>query len=107
LSASALLLGPFWSKMCPSRSSQTCEVDTISAIGHQKRGVVNGQTSLISELLFSAVGVGYFIYGKKQRATVPLVCGLMLMIFPYFVSSTVLLMIIGVVLLALPYFVRL
>ncbi len=68
---------------------------------------MNGQASLISELLFSAVGVGYFIYGKRQRATVPLVCGLVLMIFPYFVSSTVLLLIIGVVLLALPYVVRL
>jgi hypothetical protein len=68
---------------------------------------VNGQASLIWELLFSAVGVSYFIYGKKQRATVPLVCGLVLMVYPYFVSSIVLLVIIGVVLLALPYFVRL
>jgi len=68
---------------------------------------VNGQASLIAELLFSAVGVSYFIYGKKQRAPVPLVCGLVLMIFPYFVSSTGLLMIIGVVLLAMPYFIRL
>src|SRR5437867_4194333 len=73
----------------------------------QKRGGVNGQASLIAELLFSAVGVSYFIYGKKQRAPVPLVCGLVLMVFPYFVSSTGLLMIIGVVLLAMPYFIRL
>jgi len=68
---------------------------------------VNGQASLITELLFSAVGVGYFIYGKKQRATVPLVCGIVLMVFPYFVSSNVPLVVMGVVLVALPYFVRL
>ena len=68
---------------------------------------MNGQASLIAELLFSAVGVSYFIYGKKQRAPVPLVCGLVLMVFPYFVSSTLLLVIIGVVLMTLPYFVRL
>jgi predicted membrane protein len=68
---------------------------------------MNDQTSLIWELLFSAAGVSYFIYGKKQRAVVPLVCGLVLMVFPYFVSSTLLLVIIGVVLLAAPYFVRL
>ncbi|PYQ10862.1 MAG: hypothetical protein DMH00_09795 [Acidobacteria bacterium] len=68
---------------------------------------MNGQASVIWELLFSAAGVSYFIYGKKQRAAVPLVCGLVLMIFPYFVSSTVLLMIIGVVLVALPYFIKL
>src|SRR6266571_6497897 len=76
-------------RRCASAELQPCEVDTINPIGPQKRGVVNGQASLISELLFSAVGVGYFIYGKRQRATVPLVCGLVLMIFPYFVSSTV------------------
>lgn len=68
---------------------------------------MNGQASLITELLFSAVGVGYFIYGKKQRATVPLVCGIVLMVFPYFVSSNVPLVVMGVVLVALPYFVRL
>jgi hypothetical protein len=67
---------------------------------------VNGQASLLWEVLFSAAGVAYFIYGKKQRSTAPLVCGLVLMVFPYFVSSTLLLVIIGVVLLALPYFVR-
>jgi len=68
---------------------------------------VSGQASLILELLFSAAGVGYFVYGKKQRATIPLVCGLLLMVFPYFVSSTVLLVILGAGLLALPYFMRL
>ena len=68
---------------------------------------MSGQASLILELLFSAAGVGYFVYGKKQRATIPLVCGLLLMVFPYFVSSTVLLVILGAGLLALPYFMRL
>lgn len=57
-------------------------------------------------LLFGSAGLGFFIYGKRQRAVVPLVCGLILMFYPYFVSSTVLLVAIGVTLLALPYFVR-
>jgi len=56
--------------------------------------------------LFSAVGAGYFIYGRKQRTTVPFVCGLVLMVFPYFVSNTLLMVIIGVVLMVLPYFAR-
>jgi predicted membrane protein len=68
---------------------------------------LDSPASLVWELLFSAVGAGYFIYGKKQRATVPFVCGLVLMVYPYFVSSTVLMVIIGVVLMTLPYFVRL
>ena len=58
-------------------------------------------------LIWGSVGLGYFIYGKKQRAVVPLVCGLALMIFPYFVSNTVFLVLLGTVLVATPYFIRL
>jgi len=58
-------------------------------------------------LLFGSTGLGYFIYGKKQRAVVPLVCGLALMLFPYFVSNPFLLAGIGAVLSAIPYFLRL
>lgn len=61
---------------------------------------------LLWGLLFSSAGLGFFLYGRKQKAPVPLVCGLALMIFPYFISSTVLLIAIGVVLIAVPYFVR-
>jgi ABC-type Na+ efflux pump permease subunit len=58
-------------------------------------------------LLFGSIGLGYFIYGKKQKAVVPLVCGLALMLFPYFVSNVMLLVGIGVLLSAIPYFLRL
>lgn len=61
---------------------------------------------LIWILLFSSIGLGFFVYGKKQRAVVPLVCGVALMLFPYFVSNTILLAAIGVVLTAIPYFFR-
>jgi predicted membrane protein len=61
---------------------------------------------LLWALLFSSIGLGFFVYGKRQRAAVPLTCGLVLMVFPYFVASTVLLVLIGVALVALPYFLR-
>lgn len=61
---------------------------------------------LLWGLLFSSIGLGFFIYGKKQKAVVPLICGLALMIYPYFVSSTFPLVSIGAVLMAIPYFVR-
>lgn len=57
-------------------------------------------------LLFGSIGLGFFIYGKRQRLVVPLLCGLALMIFPYFVSSTILLVLVGAALVALPYFFR-
>jgi hypothetical protein len=61
---------------------------------------------LLWGLLFGSIGLGFFIYGKKQRAPVPLVCGLGLMIFPYFVPNTMLLIGVGAVLIAIPYFLR-
>jgi predicted membrane protein len=61
---------------------------------------------LLWGLLFSSIGLAFFIYGKRQRAVVPLICGLTLMIFPYFVTNVYLLVGIGVVLIAIPYFLR-
>ncbi|MCE9685137.1 hypothetical protein LZP73_02780 [Shewanella sp. AS16] len=61
---------------------------------------------LLWGILFSAIGFGFFLYGRKQQRLIPLVCGLGLMLYPYFVTGTLLLVGIGVVLTALPYFVR-
>jgi hypothetical protein len=61
---------------------------------------------LLWGLLFGSIGLGFFVYGKKQKAVVPMVCGLALMIFPYFISNTVALVAIGAMLIAVPYFVR-
>ncbi len=61
---------------------------------------------LLWGLLFGSFGAGYFIYGKKQKAAAPMACGIVLMVFPYFVSSTLLLVGIGAVLLVLPFVVK-
>ena len=58
-------------------------------------------------LLFSSIGLGYFIYGKRQQAPVPLVSGIVLMVFPYFASGSWTLVLVGGALMVLPYFVRL
>lgn len=57
-------------------------------------------------MLFGSIGLGFFVYGRKQRVIVPLVCGVALMAFPYFVTATAWLIIVGVALMAIPYFVR-
>ena len=64
------------------------------------------ESSLLWGVLFGAIGLGYFVYGKKQRAVVPLLCGVGLMVLPYFVSSAWLLFLVGAVIAAVPYFVR-
>jgi hypothetical protein len=61
---------------------------------------------LLWGLLFGSIGLGYFIYGRKQRSIAPLVCGLALMVFPYFVSNLMLLVGIGAILVMIPYFLR-
>ncbi len=63
-------------------------------------------TPLILGVIFGSIGLGYFMYGKKQKMTVPLACGLILMIYPYFIESTALLSAVGVILALLPYFLR-
>ena len=62
---------------------------------------------LLWGLVFSSIGFGYFLYGKKQGRAVPLVCGIALMVYPYVVSSTWAMIGIGAMLMAIPYFVRL
>ncbi len=61
---------------------------------------------LIWGMLFGSIGLGFFIYGKKQQKIVPLITGILLSIFPYFISNLYILIIIGAVLVVLPYFVR-
>ncbi|WP_436898069.1 amino acid transport protein [Acinetobacter gyllenbergii] len=63
-------------------------------------------TQLFLGVIFSSIGLGYFMYGKKQKMTVPLVCGLVLMLFTYFIDSTAMISIIGVMLSIVPYFLR-
>jgi hypothetical protein len=64
-------------------------------------------SSLLWGVLFGSIGLGFLIYGRRQRAVVPLLCGLALMAFPYFVSNTIWLVLIGVALMGIPYFFRL
>lgn len=54
-------------------------------------------------ILFSAIGLGYFLYGKRQTALVPLVCGLCLMLMPFVVYNSYVLVTLCVVLIFIPY----
>ncbi len=64
------------------------------------------QASLWWGILFGSIGLGFLLYGKRQRMIVPTACGIALMVFPYFVSSTWLFVLVGMLLVALPYFFR-
>ncbi len=55
---------------------------------------------LIGNLLFSSVGFVAFIYGKRMNVWRPMLVGLALMAYPYFVYDTLVLFGIGAVLCA-------
>ena len=61
---------------------------------------------LLWGMLFGAIGFGYFLYGKKQKAIIPLGVGIVLCVFPYFIANVYALVIVGVILMAIPFFVR-
>ena len=62
-------------------------------------------TSRLIGIVTSALGVGYFLYGKRQARFAPLLAGLLLCVYPYFVDSVVWLVVIGVALAAAPFFI--
>lgn len=61
-------------------------------------------TSLFLGVLFSSIGFGYFLYGKKQGNKGLYWSGIGLMVYPYFISGTWPMIGVGVALLALPKF---
>jgi hypothetical protein len=67
---------------------------------------MGSESELLWGVLFGAVGLGFFVYGKKQSMVIPLVCGLTLMVYPYFMPNAVALVLMGLVLVAMPYFFR-
>jgi hypothetical protein len=76
--------------------------------GSALRAEIEVSTSLLLwGVLFSSIGLGFLVYGKQQKAAIPLLCGFALMVYPYFVANTYILVVIGIGLTAIPYFVRL
>jgi hypothetical protein len=59
--------------------------------------------TLILSVIFGAFGSGYFVYGKKQGHLSALFCGLALCVFPWFVESTLMTLVVGVLLMIAPF----
>lgn len=50
---------------------------------------------LVAGLLFGGIGFLAFRYGKRQALFMPMIIGIGLMVYPYFVAQTWLLYVIG------------
>ena len=51
---------------------------------------------LFASLIWGSVGVGYFIYGKKQSSWPPMVGGILLIVVSYFVGSALLMSLLSI-----------
>jgi len=63
-------------------------------------------TELWLGFLFGGIGLGFFVYGKKQHKMVPLAVGIGLCIFPYFITNWILMLLVGCMLILIPMFVK-
>ena len=61
---------------------------------------------LMLSMVFGTIGLGMFMYGKKEVRFVPLGAGLGLMVLPYFFSNLLVMSGVCVALMALPWVIR-
>ncbi|MDO8282821.1 MAG: hypothetical protein Q7U10_09425 [Thermodesulfovibrionia bacterium] len=61
---------------------------------------------IIWMIFFSSVGMSYMVYGRRQKLEIAFISGLILCIFPYFVTNIFLMILIGAACMALPFFIK-
>ena len=71
-----------------------------------EKGIEMNTSTLMLGLIFGSIGFGFFVYGKKQKAIIPLISGIALMVIPYFISNVFILVITGIVFVAFPFFIK-
>lgn len=59
---------------------------------------------LFASLVWGSIGVGYCVYGRRQRSWVPTVGGLLMVVVSYAIGSALLMSLISLGLIAAVYF---
>lgn len=62
--------------------------------------------SLFGAIVFGAIGMGAFVYGKRRGLLKPMVLGIALMAYPYFIADAWLVYAVGAGLCTLLYLFR-
>jgi hypothetical protein len=78
----------------------------IATVTGSPQGGGFGMAKIIAWVIFGAIGFVAFAYGKKSRSMRPMILGGILMIYPYFVSETWPLYIVGGIFTAALYYWR-
>ena len=64
------------------------------------------QTTLIIGLIAGSVGMGYFVYGKKQGRLIPMLAGAGLFAMPYIISNVLILSLVCAGLCIMPFVIK-
>jgi hypothetical protein len=56
------------------------------------KGLMGDQNSMIASVIWGAIGSGYFIYGWKQKAMIPVFGGIAIVAGSYFFANSALIM---------------
>ena len=62
-------------------------------------------SALMWGVIFGSIGLGFFVYGRKQKSIVPVFSGIGLMVLPYFIPNLYILVLSSAALIALPFFI--
>src|SRR6266446_1392158 len=73
----------------------TAPVDPGAHLAAKVNMLETSSANLIGGLVFGSIGFVAFIYGKRMNLWKIMLCGLALMIFPYFIADAVILYAIG------------
>ena len=63
-------------------------------------------TTLFAGLILGSIGLGFIVFGRKQKNPVALVCGVVLCGMPYFLSNLLVLILASIVAIALPFIIK-
>jgi len=61
---------------------------------------------MAADIIFGAIGLAAFIYGKRRASWRPMIIGIALMAYPYFLTGTLVIYLVGIALSAALYFWR-
>lgn len=66
---------------------------------------MNTGPTLVIGIVTGALGLAYIAYGRRQTKFAPLIAGVFLCAYPYFIDSPVWLCVVGAILLAAPFII--
>ena len=55
---------------------------------------------------FGTIGIGYLVYGRKQKKIIPFLVGIALSLYTYFIDNISLIILIGIILMFIPKFIK-